>query len=130
MKQSKAIELARRIDAHGRELIRLFPHATEKDPAKLCKKLRRLELAGAAFSLRLCNGPEYTNPDHADAEGDRILAQVAKILRPTDQPIFLNRDPRGYALKLDDAWTREHAPTMHRDWGGYGIIAPDLRDND
>ncbi len=54
-------------------------------------------------------------------------------------PVFLNRDPRGYALKIDDAWMAEHgnatdhpskSPTavcrLHRDWGGYGIIAPDL----
>jgi len=35
-------------------------------------------------------------------------------------------DPRGYALKLDDEWTRANAPHIHRDWGGYGILAPDL----
>ena len=128
IKASKVQELARRIDAHGRELLRIFPNAAERDPAKLCKRLRRLELKGAAFALRLCNGPEYSTPDEADKVGERILADVSALLRPVGVPIFLNRDPRGYALKVDEAWTREHAPTMQRDWGGYGLLAPDLRE--
>ena len=131
MKTSKAQELARRIDEHGRELLRLFPNATERDPAKLCKRLRRIELEGAAFALRLCNGPEFDSPEAEDLEGDRILAKVRALLRPESQgvPIFLNRDPRGYALKIESDWATVHAPKLHRDRGGYGILAPDLRDN-
>ncbi len=41
-------------------------------------------------------------------------------------PVFINRDPRGYALKIDDHYMREHDAALHQDWGGYGIIAPDL----
>ena len=128
MKSSKAIELARRIDAHGRELLRIFPNSVEKDPAKLCKKLRRLELEAERFALRCCNGPDWATPEACDADGERILVRFAAVLRPQNVPIFLNRDPRGHSLKIDDAWTREHAPSLYRDWGGYGIIAPDLRD--
>ncbi len=30
---------------------------------------------------------------------------------------------------IDDEWMREHpAVRLHRDWGGYGILAPDLRE--
>lgn len=129
MKSNKAQELARKIDAHGRELLRIFPNAIERDPAKLCKKLRRLEIAGASFAVRLCNGPEFETPEAEDVAGNRILADVAKILRPEGVPIFLNRDPRGYALKIDDSWTRVNAMNIYKDWGGYGILAPDLRDN-
>lgn len=131
MKTSKAQELARRIDDHGRELLRIFPNATERDPAKLCKKLRRIEADGQAFALRLCNGPEFDSPEAADAEGDRILAKVAALLRPEGSgiPIFLNRDPRGYSLKIESGWAQVNAPKLHRDWGGYGILAPDLRES-
>lgn len=40
--------------------------------------------------------------------------------------VFLNRDPRGYALKIDSEYVRAHSLAIHRDWGGYGIIAPEI----
>jgi hypothetical protein len=43
--------------------------------------------------------------------------------------IFLNTDPRGYALKIPDDIVKENAWTIHKDWGGFGIIAPDLNEN-
>jgi hypothetical protein len=46
--------------------------------------------------------------------------------QPATVPVFLNRDPRGYALKIDDEWMRSQAHPLHRDWGGYGIIAPEI----
>lgn len=49
-------------------------------------------------------------------------------------PVFINRDPRGYALKIDDEWIRQqradhrtvHMAGIHQDWGGYGILAPEI----
>lgn len=164
-----------KIEAHGLALLAIFPNATEQDPVKLCKKLRRLEAKGAAIGLRMCNGPEYPEGE-ADAATDAVLAKVNALLgnvrRPYQPktgarctckpgverdncaacegtghcidfaairrsgklpgparnlvPIFVNRDPRGYALKIDDAWMREHRPGLHQDWGGYGIIAPEI----
>lgn len=64
--------------------------------------------------------------------GDQLLSRVRKLLfgtRPGQVlgvPVFLNRDPRGYALKIDDEWMRKHDAKLYRDWGGYGIIAPDI----
>ena len=44
--------------------------------------------------------------------------------------VFINGDPRGYALKIDDKYQdRLHKVGIHRDWGGYGIIAPDFSEN-
>lgn len=172
--------LTDRIAEHGRKLLAIFPNATERDPVKLCKKLRRIEAKGAAFALRLCNGPEFPTPEAADQVGDSILAETNALLgnvheyqpktgakcgckrgvqrdncptcegtgqvinfqairnRPKLVPVFLNRDPRGYALKIDDQWIRDRATRistngetypLHTDWGGYGIIAPDLSED-
>lgn len=38
--------------------------------------------------------------------------------------LVFNRDPRGYALKLDLA-IYEQTNGMYRDWGDYVIVAPD-----
>lgn len=117
-----------RIEQHGRHLLTIFPNATERDPVKLCKRLRRLEAQGAALALENCNvGIEDAEYFERQA---RILSRVHALLNYNAQevPVFVNGDPRGYALKIDDAWMRAHPEyTLHRDWGGYGILAPDLR---
>lgn len=118
-----------RIREHGENLLKIFPDATEQDPVALCKKLRRLEARASSFALRLCNGPEFATEDEADECGNRILEQVKNLLfgmGPENVTVILNRDPRGYALKIDDRWMQAHNPKLHRDWGGYGIIAPEI----
>ena len=120
-----------KIEAHGRNLLAIFPNATEQDPVRLCKRLRRLEAQGAAIGLRMCNGPEYPTEDAADEETEAVLEKVRRLLGVTVRmPIFVNRDPRGYALKIDDKYVRDEKLAIHQDWGGYGIIAPEITDND
>jgi hypothetical protein len=43
-----------------------------------------------------------------------------------DYPIFLNGDARGYALKIQDDYVRDNNLDIHKDWGGYGILAPEF----
>jgi hypothetical protein len=121
------------IARHGHDLLAIFPNAGERDPIALCKKLRRLERQAAAIGLRLCNGPKYPTEDGADKDTDAVLLKVHDLLgnyEPGDAlrepvvPIFVNRDPRGYALKIRSE-VAVHL-SIHRDWGGYGIIAPDF----
>ncbi len=159
-----------KIIRHGRNLLAIFPDATEKDPLKLCKKLRALEKQGEGVALRLCNGPQYREGE-ADKITDSILAKVNNLLGnryqyqpktgakcgckrghqrdncPTCEgtgmvidfasirstkgnapiPVFINRDPRGYALKINDEWMRANNAKLETDWGGYGLIAPEIK---
>ncbi len=118
---------------HGETLLAIFPEAIERDPVNLCRKLRKLEREGAALGLRLCNGPDFGDEgEQADAIEEKILTKVNALLGNDSGavPVILNRDPRGYALKIDEAWLqaarRYKGCCIHQDWGGYGIIAPDL----
>jgi hypothetical protein len=114
---------------HGLRLQRLFPASTHLGPVTLCKKLRRLETQAERMAVQICNiGMDEAEQERTEA---RILKAVDKLLNFTGQniPVFVNLDPRGYALKIDDAWMRTAAADLHKDWGGYGIIAPDLREN-
>ena len=119
---------------HGEILKAMFGIGPEVDPVNLCRKLRRVERAGAAFGLRLCNGPEFPSEAAQDREHDRILRAFWAVVgfQKADVPVFLNQDPRGYALKVKSEWTeawnakRGDKPRLYCDWGGYGIIAPDL----
>ena len=113
-----------RITRHGENLLAIFPNATEQDPIKLCKRLRRWEAKATRATTAYCNG----DVSECAVETSYIVQKVRALLglKASDKRVFVNQDPRGYALKIDDAWTRDNAPALHRDWGGYGIIAPDL----
>lgn len=123
-----------RIERHGRQLLAIFPQSLDQDPVSLCKKLRRLESLAASIGLQLCNGPEMSQ-EAAQRRVNEALTKTSTLLgidntKPGAVPIFCNLDPRGYALKIEDAWMRANRErvTLYQDWGGYGILAPDLRE--
>ena len=113
------------IERHGRRLLAIFPRANIKDPLTLCRRLRRIEADASRNALRLCNGEimqsEYST--HAGA----LLGEVNAILGAVEGvKLIINGDPRGYALKIDDASMRDGRLSLHTDMGGYGIIAPEI----
>ena len=140
------------IREHGEGLIRFFgldPNLA--DPINLCKKLRRLENQAHRITTQLCNGfPELDHESQEDHIAEleiklcRIEGKVCDLLQshydetPINKQIklnaiFINRDPRGYALKVDSETVKYFAKETnyadffpHQDWGGFGIIAPDL----
>ena len=103
---------------HGRQLLAIFPDSAQADPVKLCKRLRQHERSAKRAAVRYCNGE--IDMARADMEFEIVLDRV-KALLGSDR-VWINRDPRGYALKID----LRDGEELHRDWGGYGIIAPDL----
>jgi len=116
------------VHRHGLHLLQIFPGAQPADPVGLCKKLRRLEGKAYAVALRACNGPNYDDETEEDRDIGEILASVRSVLDPARGiPIFLNRDARGYALKICSEWMDSHPEhRLHRDWGGYGVLAPEI----
>ena len=105
---------------HGENLLAIFPNATERDPLTLCKKLRRIEVRANRAACDACN--HQAGADAWEAEGTRAH-KAANAALGTDR-VWVNGDPRGYALKVDLA----DGETLYRDWGGNGIIAPCLTD--
>jgi hypothetical protein len=121
LKTSKAARMAARIENHGQKLNAIFN--TGLDPVTLCKKLRRLEAKQTWASEDYCNG--VIDDDQFEIIKTRTRDAVIKILG-TKVPVYINSDPRGYALKIDDQVVRDLQLDIPRDWGGYGLLAPDL----
>jgi|14_taG_2_1085336.scaffolds.fasta_scaffold54608_3 hypothetical protein len=68
---------------------------------------------------------EYYEEAWVEAEEEYILNKLFKILNVAhNKNVFWNRDPRGYALKIEDDYIRNNKLDIWRDMGGYGIIAP------
>jgi len=116
------------IERHGRRLLAIYPHAPETDPVMLCKKLRRIENKAHAIALQACNGPEFQDGE-LDARSDKIHSSLDKVLSTDRHPgprIDINLDARGFALKIDSDTVRAQKLDIYQDWGGYGIIAPEI----
>ena len=106
----------------GESLLAVFPAARIQLPVDLYNAVRRLETKAHRLAERNCNG-EIGDRGYK-RQHDRIMCELQAILNPGAVPIFINGDPRGYALKIEDDYVKEHRLDIHRDWGGYGILAP------
>tara|TARA_R110002167_G_scaffold97995_1_gene258180 strand:- start:125 stop:481 length:357 start_codon:yes stop_codon:yes gene_type:complete len=107
-----------KIQKHGDNLKAIFN--LNIDSIKLCKQLFRLENKAHRLAEDNCNGIT----DNIESDTNKIIDKVKKILNTNK--VFFNGDPRGYALKLCDQFSKDKI--IHKDWGGYGIIAPDFRE--
>jgi len=129
------------IEAHGNNLNAIFN--TGLNPVELCKKLHRIEKKAHYATTCLCNTNtlnlmelnKYTGYDVKQAteeEQDKffenIKKQIIKILgKEAEKHFFINYDPRGYALKLNPEFCKDK--NIYKDFGGFGIIAPDFTPN-
>ena len=112
------------IEQHGQNLLAIFPNCKERDSIKLCKKLRRYENKATVLTVAYCNGEE---PADFEQQITAIKKSVVNLLgSPSDGVLFVNYDPRGYALKIkaNVMYLRDYV--LYRDMGGFGIIAPDF----
>ena len=114
---------------YGFKLMRLFPRAAkvyQGEPVSLYKRLHRLEAEAHRLAERECC--EQLPDGYSDRKTASILNRLDSILgfKELGVPVFVNGDPRGYALKIEDQYVRDHEIDIETDWGRYGIICPDF----
>lgn len=114
------------IRKHGENLNKVF--GLNEDPMKLAKKIHSLELKAHKLATDYCNGENGVDSENWETLSDAILEKVDKVLNFTVQeiPVFVNGDARGYALKINDDYVRDNNLEIHKDCGGYGILAPEF----
>lgn len=119
-----------KIAAHGENLRTIFSLPSNVDMIPICKKLFSLENKANRLMVDYCNA--LTDCDTVDYATEKIYNAALKILSlshgsPLARAIIINRDPRGYTLKINDDFMRTNSIVLHSDFGGYGILAPDFR---
>ena len=108
---------------HVRNLKRLFPKLRRLDDAEVLAKLSRLEAKQSRNAVAYCNG--WIQMDEYDRASDQVRDKVIELLGDKVKPILkVNGDPRGYAIKFDEEWSKDK--TIYRDLGGWGILAPEF----
>jgi len=106
---------------HHRALETLRAPECKLTGLQLWRKLCKIEREASAAALRLCNDSHYSQEEF-DTVKDSVKEQIRKTFGQIPPGFFVNSDPRGYALKLDNDKTTI-PEGMHKDWGGYGILA-------
>ena len=125
MTTSSKEKMYQQIEKHGEDLKVIFNLSNDVDSIKLCKQLFRLENKAHQLA-ELYNYGDY---ERVNQEAQKVLKSVCKVLNISstkEHGIFWNTDTRGFALKIDDETVRKNDLKIHRDWGGNGILAPDL----
>lgn len=123
---------AQRIAKHIENVQRIFPGTKDADPTTLAADLRGLERAAHFAALRFCNDAGYYNSGQHEKNVKHITRELRELLKwkPGDPRVFIDSDPRGYALKIDDGDLRQlfekKGYDIERDWGGYGILWPNF----
>ena len=110
-------KMYQQIEKHGEQLNAIFN--TEFQPVELCKKLRRLENKANRAAVQYCNG--VIDWEQMNKITEAVLSKLKDILGES-QELFINGDPRGYSLKINNAENLN----IYKDWGGYGILAPEF----
>ena len=124
MKTKAKIRQYKVIEKHGENLKAIF--GVKTDAIKLCKQLRRLETQGEKIAVDFCNGD--IDQSEFEALSESLLEKLDKIIcfKEKDIPVFLNGDCRGYALKIRSEHVHDNDLNIHKDWGGFGILAPEI----
>ena len=98
---------------------------SEYEGMLIYRKLRRIELKANRLAVMECNGLPENYKEGAAKQHTNNEKAVLKLL-PGLQGFFVNGDCRGYTLKVYEQQAREFYPNLHKDWGGYGILAPEF----
>ena len=117
---------------------------TDPDGKKISVALLKLERDASNAACAQCNGEAVNGQpfrtDEAWEDFKRSIAErVAMVFgrspRAEHAPagFFFNSDPRGYALKIDnenpEGLALIRAVGLHTDFGGYGILSPEIDGN-
>jgi hypothetical protein len=109
---------------HAFTLARIFPNHTAKTARQFYAGVQSLESLAHDQAERECNGE--VGEAESEAAWGLLRRELVALLGETGVPVIFNCDPRGYALKIEASYMSKHSVAIERDWGGYGILAPDF----
>jgi hypothetical protein len=130
MTENERKKMYENIVCHGENLRKIFHFSGDVVP--VCKKLLTLENKANKLMVDFCNG--FLDVNTLDYATEKVYNTLLRILSlshssPLAKELIINRDARGYTLKIAESFIRENRFIIYRDFGGYGILAPDFRIN-
>ncbi len=118
--QQKKLNVTKWRENHHKALETLRAPECKLTGLQLWRKLVKIEREAHKAATDYCNGD--IEQEDFDVEKEKATVAVRNAFGHYLPGFFVNGDPRGYALKLDNDKTTI-PEGMHKDWGGYGILA-------
>jgi hypothetical protein len=126
------------LDRHLTQCIVLFELGNGQD-TKLIEKYRgngkairsvlvRMENTISKLSLQYCNDADFDSTI-LDRSIEVAKQKFGDMFPDLAIDLYINTDPRGYALKINDEVMRSgkyDVVGLDRDWGGYGLLSPQI----
>lgn len=116
----------RQFDALEQLYIKLNGTTPNINGESIYLQLRKIEKKLTKLHEKACDIPvaEIT----IDKAHDIATLEIKRIFNVVPKGLYINTDPRGYALKIDDEVFKSNYQgiSLETDWGGYGLLAPDL----
>lgn len=96
---------------------------TCSNPYATFEILLKAEKEASRKATQYCNGE--IDGDAYEKWQEKFVKRLTKNLGAKEMPngFFINGDPRGYSLKMKEGTFPQG---FYRDFGGYGILAPDF----
>jgi len=102
-----------------------------KDVERFKTSARRYECKLNRLAVIICNDSSLY--EWAQEEFDRVrdrakatLSAYCRFRKKFLGELVFNKDPRGYSMKVE---AKDLGRGIWTDWGGYGIVAPSIKDN-
>jgi len=129
--QQRKVNLLNHYDRMAEFYFQVTNEKISQDEAKkLSAKLLKFENLAIIETTAQMNGERKANQDGECIESDLILdgiiANVEKLFKNKLKGFFINYDARGYALKISDKVVKDEKYNISQDWGGYGILSPQI----
>lgn len=131
-KLNKRERRAQQLLAHYATCERLARYlgVSNPDGKKISVALWKAEKLGSRRAVGLCNEESYCRSVQPELDWRAVITFVEKALGKLPPGFFVNGDPRGYALKIDNenpaGRALIEAVKLHTDMGGYGILSPEI----
>lgn len=113
------------------ERLAAYLGAAKPDGKMISVALWKAEALASDLACAICNKP--LSEEFIEGTRETVRGMVSLALSKLPPGLFVNGDPRGYALKIDSEDPQGAALILavglHTDMGGYGILSPEIDGN-
>lgn len=130
--QKRKVNLLNHYDRMAEFYFQVTNEKISQDEAKkLSSKLLKFENLAHQETTAQCNGLRKFDAEadqylESDLILDGIATNVEKLFKNKLKGLFINYDARGYALKISDKVMKQEKYNISQDWGGYGLLSPEI----
>ena len=127
-KQTKEERMTERLEKHYAVCAALAFHlGTKQDGKKVSLALWKIETRAHKAATEYCNGENGMDYDKWETVMLAAKYDVDNLFGCTVPGLIINGDARGYALKIDsESMHLYDGVGLSRDWGGNGILSPEI----